>query len=158
MLINFYYDEDSAEKFKRMYYPHNKRFVKDCEVISKYKKYIDDMRNYDTSLMMEYNKLKPATLELILNERLSKHELLIILYLLGLYRNNFNRDYKPKTIDVLRKIFKCHNNYDMYKKIWVSTLNKLKKWEYKDGSLFIYDCKIESKNTVIMLDKSTKTK
>lgn len=157
VLVNFANEKELSLYFVNKYYYYNKyRLEKDKNNIIEYSDIFDEMRNYDGTSKLEYNKIKYSTLKLIIDEGLNKKELLIILYFIDLYRNNFNRTYNLHISRTLNKIFK-EENVRQNKKIFLDTLEKLKNWKYNDGSKFIKDYKINDKYVQIFLDKGKKT-
>jgi len=158
ILINFADNSELLDYFIRKYYYSNKyRLNDDFKKITAYKDIFKDMREYDTKKGLHYNKIKYSTLKMIIDNNLNKRELLIILYFINLYRNNFSRTYNLKINKVLNEIFKSTKNSRQNRILFIETLDKLKNWNYTDGSKFINDYKIEDKYVCILLDKSKKT-
>jgi hypothetical protein len=106
--------------------------------------------------IISYYKMKIITFDKIINDKtITKSELLIILYILSLYKITYQRIWTLNLNNMLNQIFKS-NNIRQYKITFINTLEKLKDWKYDDGSLFICSYDISGKNIILNLDKTKK--
>jgi hypothetical protein len=161
MLGAFSNDELLKEYIRINYYhKHKDRLNKDANYLAeRYSQYVLDMTNYDKIKCIDYMKIKYDTLQIVIQSKLTKRELLIFLYILKLYKVDLKRDYVLTIKKLLNELFEDYKtNSPMYKNLLIDTLTIMKEWKYDDNSKFIIDFEIRNKDIIIKLDKSKKTR
>ena len=123
------------------------------EILSKYGVMIKRYRDLDkhtTTKKFDYNKIKVKTFNALCENKMTKSDLLLILWLLGPYQNNIHRVRTFKVIQLLTTIY-GPSGYNKKSRL-IESLENILKIKYEDGTKLLVSYDISGYYITLNLD------